>query len=280
MSRVVLFIFTGIFFCISFIFAQDSKTPPPTQQDDITLVKNVFKKIEEATIKKDITSYLEVFSKRVEIESPDGKKLSYTEVKDYLVELFELYEHLKEEAVKDYEIKLIENTAEVIYYYRLSGVLKGEKERTVIDEGIQKITLIKIPSFSPKSPPFYQITKISFIFLPDEKQVVSEEDKKDLITTIKENYGIDVVSRGGFDLYRSALLQDLKAENDALRDEMEIRIAILKKRLEKTLSLEIKKELVQNITELEQTLQGLPTDADIMAVVDNEIAELKEIFLK
>ncbi|MDI6733835.1 MAG: hypothetical protein QME51_11120 [Planctomycetota bacterium] len=265
------------------VLPQDTKLSSP--KDDISLIKDVFNKIEDSARKKDINAYMEVFSKRVEIETSDKDKLFYEDIKEYLVELFDTFDNIKEGQTKELEIKIKENTAEVISTYRLSGVPKGEKKEVIIDEGALKLTLIKLPSFSPKIPSSFQIIKVSYLSpkeseASENNQGVSEDDKKVLLERIKENYGIDITSPGGFDLYRSLLLLELKAENDAVREETEARRDILKRRLQKTFSRVLKEEIQKEIQELEQNLRGIPTVDEINTIVENEIADLKEIFLK
>lgn len=278
MRQIPLFILLAI---LTLPILGTDKDSQPSQTEDILLIKNIFRKMESATAKKDVTEYMAVFSKRVEIETPDNKKLLYDDIKEYLTELFEMFDSLKDEPTRELEIKITDNIAEVINCYRLSGIPSGEKEVITIDEGILRVTLIKVPSFSPKIPTTYQIIKVSYIVPKDDSQeIVSPEDRKMLLKNIKENYGIDIEFSGGFDLYRSILLQELKAENDAIREETEIRMTILKKRLQKTFSVSTKKEIQESIQELGRSLGQLPTDDEITAVVDNEIIELKEIFLK
>jgi len=258
---------------------RDSGTP--SQNEDIALIKNVFKKMEEATAKEDINSYMEVFSKRVEIATPDGAKLSYNDIKDYLVELFDSYDYIKDEQVKELDIRITDNTAEVVNTYRMSGIPKGEKEMVVFDEGALRISLQKLPSFSPKIQPTYQIIGVSYVVVDKEDaQAVYPEDKTMLLQKIKENYGVNLEASGGFEQYRTLLLQELKAENDANKEEIEARITILKKRLQKTFSIMVKQDIQADIQETERNLQQLPTENEITSVVDNEIADLKDIFLK
>ena len=291
---------TAIIFLLVFfgaaLYAADNATTPPAnpapprndrdsaaapQNEDIALIKNVFKKMEKATAKEDINSYMEVFSKRVEIETPDGAKLSYNDIKDYLVELFDSYDYIKDEQAKELDIRIMDNTADVINTYRMSGIPKGEKELVVFDEGALRITLQKLPSFSPKIPPAYQVINVSYV-IPEEdvSQTVSPEDKTMLLQKIKENYGVDLEASGGFDQYRSLLLQELKAESDANKEEFEARITILKKRLQKTFSALVKQDIQSEIQETERALQQIATENEITSVVDNEIADLKDIFLK
>ncbi|HLD35115.1 MAG TPA: hypothetical protein VJC37_00160 [Planctomycetota bacterium] len=272
--------------------ATDNATTPPSgsaaqnampagRQEDITLIKNVFKKMEEATAKEDVNSYMDVFSKRVEITSPDGAKLSYDDIKDYLVELFDSYDYIKDEQTKELDIRIMDNTAEVVNTYRMSGIPKGEKEMVVFDEGSLKITLNKLPSFSPKIPPTYQVIAVSYVVSgADDASDVSTEDKTMLLQKIKDNYGVNLEASGGFEQYRSLLLQELKAENDANKEELEARINILKKRLQKTFSIMVKQEIQADIQETERALQQVATENEINSVVDNEIADLKDIFLK
>ncbi len=254
---------------------------PAGRQEDIALIKNVFKKMEEATAKKDINAYMGVFSKRVEIVSPDGDKLVYDDIKDYLAELFDSYDYIKDEQVKELDIRITDNTAEVVNTYRMSGIPKGEKEVVVFDEGALRITLNKLPSFSPKISPTYQIIGVSYVvFDKDDAQTVSPEDKTILLQRIKENYGVDLEASGGFEQYRALLLQELTAESDANKEELEARITILKKRFQKTFSTMVKQEIQAAIQETERALQQVATENEITSIVDNEIADLKDIFLK
>lgn len=288
-GAMIIIVFFGIM-----LWAADNGTPPPAtnpgaQNEDIALIKNVFKKMEEATAKKDINAYMDVFSKRVEIESPDGTKLSYNDIKGYLIELFDSYDYIKDEQTKELNIRIMDNTAEVVNTYRMSGIPKGEKEVVVFDEGALRITFNKLPSFSPKIPPTYQIIGVSYI-LPAEQSPAGGginsvptdvgEDKPMLLQRIKDNYGVDLESSGGFEQYRSLLLQELKAENDANKEELEARITILKKRLQKTFSTVVKQDIQADIQELERSIGTLPTENEITSIVDNEIADLKDIFLK
>ena len=278
------------------LWAADNGTTPPSanpepenaasagqagSQEDIALIKNVFKKMEEATAKEDINAYMDAFSKRVEIAAPDGDKLAYDDIKDYLVELFDSYDYIKDEQTKELDIRIVDNTADVVNTYRLSGIPKGEKEVVVFDEGALRITLQKLPSFSPKIPPSYQIIGVSYVIpAEDASQAVSPEDKTMLLQRIKENYGVDLEASGGFDQYRSLLLQEIKAENDANKEELEARISILKKRLQKTFSAVVKQVIQSDIQETERSIGTLPTENEITSIVDNEIADLKDIFLK
>ena len=296
MKRVI--ILSLIVFICAALYAADNTTPVPprndrdgvypapggaaaSQNEDIGLIKNVFKKMEEATAKKDINSYMDVFSKRVEIATPDGAKLSYNDIKDYLVELFDSYDYIKDEQTKELDIRITDNTAEVVNTYRMSGIPKGEKEAVVFDEGALRISLQKLPSFSPKIQPTYQIIGVSYVIVDKEDaQAVSPEDKTMLLQKIKENYGVDLEASGGFEQYRALLSQELKAENDANKEELEARMTILKKRLQKTFSTVVKQDIQADIQESERNLGTLPTENEINSVVDNEIADLKDIFLK
>jgi len=256
---------------------KDAPPAVPANAEEIALVKNIFKKIEDATAREDINAYLSVFSKRLEIETEENVKLSYDDLKQYLIDLFDAFDEIKDEPVKDYEIKITENTADVVNNYRLSGIPKGEDQRVVIDEGTLRIVLTKLPSFSPKMPAMYQVVKVSYL---KSAETVSADDKKTLTEIIKENYGIDIETSGGLDLYRSALLQDLKAENDSIKEDLESRLGILEKRLKKTFSAVLKKTIQEDINEIRRNLAEVPTDDEVASVVDNEIAELKEIFQK
>jgi len=202
-------------------------------------------------------------------------------IKDYLVELFDSYDYIKDEQTKELDIRIMDNTAEVVNTYRMSGIPKGEKEMVVFDEGSLKITLNKLPSFSPKIPPTYQVIAVSYVVSgADDASDVSTEDKTMLLQKIKDNYGVNLEASGGFEQYRSLLLQELKAENDANKEELEARINILKKRLQKTFSIMVKQEIQADIQETERALQQVATENEINSVVDNEIADLKDIFLK
>lgn len=286
MKRIaVLFLLVSL--GITLYAADNATTPAPENavpagsQEDIALIKNVFKKMEEATAKEDINAYMDAFSKRVEIAAPDGDKLAYDDIKDYLVELFDSYDYIKDEQTKELDIRIVDNTADVVNTYRLSGIPKGEKEVVVFDEGALRITLQKLPSFSPKIPPSYQIIGVSYVIpAEDVSQTVSPEDKTMLLQRIKENYGVDLEASGGFDQYRSLLLQEIKAENDANKEELEARISILKKRLQKTFSAVVKQVIQSDIQETERSIGTLPTENEITSIVDNEIADLKDIFLK
>ena len=286
MKRIaVLFLLVSL--GITLYAADNATTPAPENavpagsQEDIALIKNVFKKMEEATAKEDINAYMDAFSKRVEIAAPDGDKLAYDDIKDYLVELFDSYDYIKDEQTKELDIRIVDNTADVVNTYRLSGIPKGEKEVVVFDEGALRITLQKLPSFSPKIPPSYQIIGVSYVIpAEDASQAVSPEDKTMLLQRIKENYGVDLEASGGFDQYRSLLLQEIKAENDANKEELEARISILKKRLQKTFSAVVKQVIQSDIQETERSIGTLPTENEITSIVDNEIADLKDIFLK
>ena len=256
-------------------------TAGSAQNEDISLIKNIFKKMEEATVKEDIDSYMNVFSKRVEIVTPDGSKLSYDDIKEYLVELFDSYDYIKDEQTKELDIRITDNVAEVVNTYRMSGIPKGEKDVVVFDEGSLKITLNRLPSFSPKIPPAYQIIGVSYVVSDgDDDLDVSSEDKAMLLQRIKDNYGVDLEASGGFEQYRTLLLQEIKAENDANKEELEARINILKKRMQKTFSALVKQEIQADIQESERNLGALPTENEITSIVDSEIADLKNIFLK
>ncbi|MBI5778862.1 MAG: hypothetical protein HZA49_05345 [Planctomycetes bacterium] len=258
---------------------RDSTVVP--ENEDIILIKKVFKKMEESTAKEDVNGYMDVFSKRVEIATPDGAKLSYSDIKDYLVELFDSYDYIKDEQTKELNIRIMDNTAEVVNTYRMSGIPRGEKEVVVFDEGTLMITLQKLPSFSPKIPPAYQVINVSYVIpVEDVAQSVSPEDKTMLLQRIKENYGVDLEASGGFEQYRSLLLQELKAESEANKEELEARITILKKRLQKTFSAMVKQDVQAEIQESEKALQQVATENEIISIVDNEIADLKDIFLK
>ncbi|MEW6027186.1 MAG: hypothetical protein AB1599_07825 [Planctomycetota bacterium] len=283
-KAVVLFLFV-LFGAM--LWAADNGAPPssqPAESEDITLVKSVFKKMEEATAKEDINAYMEAFSKRVELENPDdGSKLSYNDIKDAMATLFDDYDFLKDEQTKDLTVRIKDNLAEVVSTYRLSGMPKGGKEIIILDEGSMSITLQKLPSFSPKLPSTYQIIAVSYILPAEPGEVpaeVGEEDKTMLLQRIKENYGVDLEASGGFEQYRSLLLQELKAESDANKEELEARINILKKRLQKTFSAVVKQDIQEWIQESERILQQVPAESEITSIVDNEIADLKDIFLK
>jgi hypothetical protein len=263
--------------------APDKKSPEQADSArdyEIALIKNVFKKMEEATAKEDVNAYLGLFSRRVEIITPDGAKLSYEDIKEYLVDLFASYDFIKDEQVGELDIRIKDNTAEVINSYRMSGIPKDGKAVEIFDEGALKMTLQKLPSFSPKVPPTYQIIAVDYLAADAKSPAVSAEDKASLLGKIKDNYGVDLEASGGFDRYRELLLQELKAENNANKEELEARIAILKKRLQKTFSASVKKEIQNEILELENNLGALTADSEIVSVVDTEIADLKEVFLR
>lgn len=280
--KKMMILAASLFLCSALYASENDATAKKAdpKNADNALIENVFRKMEDAMAKEDVEAYLSVFSKRVEIVTPDGANLSYDDVKEYLVDLFESYDSIRDERTGPLDIRLKEkeNTAEVISAYRMSGIPKGAKEPEIFDEGALKLTLNKLPSFSAKIPPAYQIIAVAYLAAENTASGLLE-DRNLLLKTVKDNYGIDLMAEGGFERYRELILQELKAENDAAREELEARMAILKKRNQKTFSVSIKKEIQSDMIELEKSLGMLPNDSEITAIVDAEITDLKEIFL-
>ncbi|MBI4712985.1 MAG: nuclear transport factor 2 family protein [Planctomycetes bacterium] len=266
------------------LFSQIGPTPPketkePTADKDVDAVKSVLKKLEESTAKEDLKAYLTYFSPKVAIETPEGDTISYKELEGYMKELFDAFSNLKDEPIKDYEIKINGKEAVVTNTYELSGIPVNEKEDVLIDEGVLVITF-------NKSDIKWQIVKVNYIVTepPDEGGESSGPAPRDEAAEfasrcdeIKEGYGIDINAPGALEIYRSLILQEIKDDVDLSREETETRIALIKRYLARASSELRKKELSAEIKVLEMDKAQLPTEDEINKWVEEEIAYLSKM---